>query len=146
MEQHSQYFIVDSSVLPDIYLKVAQAKQLLERGEVKTINQAVRQIGISRSAFYKYKDAIRPFQDMTQGRIINFQILLKNEQGVLSVILNDFAKWGANILTINQSIPGNGTAIVHIGIETSQLEITLEELLKQLEREHGVVRCEVLAG
>lgn len=146
MEQHSQYFIVDSSVLPEIYLKVAEVKQLLERGEVKTINQAVRQIGISRSAFYKYKDAIRPFQDMMQGRIINFQILLKNEPGVLSVILNDFAKWGGNILTINQSIPGSGTAIVHIGVETSQLEITLEELLKQLERERGVVRCEVLAG
>ena len=86
MEKHTQYFIVDGNMLPEIYLKVAQAKELLERGEVRTIHQAVCQIGISRSAFYKYKDAIRPFQDMTQGRIINFQIRLKNEPGVLSLI------------------------------------------------------------
>lgn len=125
MEEHTQYFIVDGNMLPEIYLKVAQAKELLERGEVRTIHQAVCQIGISRSAFYKYKDAIRPFQDMTQGRIINFQIRLKNEPGVLSLILNNFAKWGANILTINQSIPEGRTAIVHIGAETSRLGITL---------------------
>lgn len=146
MEEHTQYFIVDGNMLPEIYLKVAQAKELLERGEVRTIHQAVCQIGISRSAFYKYKDAIRPFQDMTQGRIISFQIRLKNEPGVLSLILNNFAKWGANILTINQSIPEGRTAIVHIGAETSRLGITLAELLTQLEQERGVIRCEVLAG
>ncbi len=103
-----QYFIVDADALPEIFLKVAEAKRLLETGESGTVNQAARRVGISRSAFYKYKDSLRPFNDMLNGRIITFQILLKNEPGVLSAVLNIFARSGANILTINQSIPAGG--------------------------------------
>ncbi|MBO5034228.1 MAG: ACT domain-containing protein [Oscillospiraceae bacterium] len=146
MEQGQRFFIVDAGVLPEVFLKVSEAKRMLEAGEANTVNEATQKVGISRSAFYKYKDSIRPFQDMAQGRIINFQLLLKDEPGVLSVILNDFASHGANILTINQSIPGGGIAIVHIGAETSQLGASLEEFLQQLGLERGVVRCEVLAG
>ncbi|MEL4861264.1 ACT domain-containing protein [Pseudoflavonifractor phocaeensis] len=141
-----QYFIVDAEALPEIFLKVAEAKRLLETGEAGTVNQAARKVGISRSAFYKYKDAVRPFNDMLNGRIVTFQILLKNEPGVLSAVLNIFALSGANILTINQGIPAGGGAAVSIGAETSGLAMTMEELLAQVAREKGVVRCEILAG
>jgi len=141
-----QYYIVDAQALPDIFLKVAQAKQLLETGEAETVNQATREVGISRSAFYKYKDALRPFNDMLNGRIVTFQVMMKNEPGVLSSVLNVFARSGANILTINQNIPAGGSAAVSIGAETSGLAMTMEELLSQVGEVPGVVRCEILAG
>ena len=146
MGTHPQYFIVDAQALPEIFLKVAEAKRLLETGEINTVNQAARKVGISRSAFYKYKDAVRPFHDMLNGRIVTFQIILKNEPGVLSSVLNIFARSGVNILTINQGIPAGGGAIVSIGGETSSLVMTMEELLDQVNQQTGVVRCEILAG
>lgn len=146
MGKQPQYFIVDAQALPDIFLKVAETKRLLETGEAPTVNQAVNRVGISRSAFYKYKDAVRPFNDMLSGRIINVQIMLKNEPGVLSTVLNAFARCGANILTINQSIPAGGIAVVSVGAETSGLTMTTEEMLEQVLGEKGVVRCEILGG
>ncbi len=144
--QKPKYFIVESSVLPEIYLKVAEAKRLLEAGEERTVNGAARRTGISRSAFYKYKDAIRPFQDMMRGRIVTIQVLLRNETGALSSVLNLLADRGINVLTINQSIPGGGAAAVTLGLETSGVDGELEELLAVLREEKEVIRCEVLAG
>lgn len=146
MGKQPQYFIVDAAALPEIFLKVAEAKRLLETGEADTVNQAANQAGISRSAFYKYKDVMRPFNDMLNGRIVTFQILLKNEPGVLSAVLNDFARCGANILTINQGIPAGGSAIVSVGAETSGLVMSMEDLLAQIAGEKGVVSCEIPAG
>ncbi len=146
MSTHPKYFIVDAQALPEIFLKVVEAKRLLDTGEATTVNQAANQVGISRSAFYKYKDMVRPFHDMLNGRIVNFQILLKNEPGVLSAVLNAFARCGANILTINQSIPAGGSAVVNIGAETSGMKMSMEEMLEQIQVERGVVRCEILAG
>ena len=140
------YFIVEASALPDVFLRVAEAKRLLQTGEVGTVNQATQRVGISRSAFYKYKDAVRPFNDMLHGRIVTFQILLKDEPGVLSSALNIFAQSGGNILTIHQAIPANGCAAVTIGAETSGLEIPMEELLARALGVEGVLRCEILAG
>lgn len=146
MKKQHQYFIVDAQALPEIFLKVAEAKRLLETGEAHTVNEAAERVGISRSAFYKYKDSVRPFNDMLNGRIINVQILLKNEPGVLSTVLNNFAQCGANILTINQSIPAGGSAAVNVGAETSGLTMTTEEMLERVSSEKGVVRCEILGG
>ena len=144
--QKPKYFIVDSTVLPDIYLKVAEAKRLLETGEEHTVNGAARRTGISRSAFYKYKDAIRPFRDMLRGHIVTIQVLLRNETGALSSVLNLLADRGINVLTINQSIPGGGAAAVTLGLETTGVADELEELLAVLRQEREVIRCEVLAG
>ena len=119
---------------------------MLELREVSTINEAAQRVGISRSAFYKYKDAVMPFNDMMSGHIVTFQSILRDEPGVLSAILNIFAASGANILTINQSIPGNGCAAVTVGAETSGLQEPLDELLRQLNEADGVVQFEVLAG
>ena len=148
MEQTQQpkYFIVESTVLPEIYLKVAQAKRLLETGQEQTVNAAARRAGISRSAFYKYKDAIRPFEDMLHGRIVTIQILLRNDRGALSSVLNLLADRGGNVLTINQAIPGGGAAAVTVGLETSGLSAGLEELLCALRERPEVIRCEVPAG
>lgn len=146
MSKTPKYFIVEAEALPEIFLKVAQAKRLLETGEETTVNGAARQAGISRSAFYKYKDAVRPFNDMLHGRIVTFQVVVKDEPGNLSSVLSIFAGCGGNILTINQNIPSGGCAAVSIAAETSGLEMTLEELVRAAERLPGVVRCEVLAG
>ncbi len=146
MPRTPNYFIVDASALPEVFLKVAEAKRMLETGEADTVNMATRNVGISRSAFYKYKDAVRPFNDMLHGRIVTFQILLKDEPGVLSAVLNIFAQSGGNILTINQGIPVNGCAAVTIGAETSSLQLSLEDLLGRALEVPGVVRCEILAG
>lgn len=141
-----RYFIIDAEVLPEVFLKVAEAKRLLETGEVATVNHAVARVGISRSAFYKYKDALRPFHDMLSGRIVTLQIPLKNEPGVLSAVLNTFARSGANVLTINQGIPAGGSAVVSVAIETSGLFMPVEELMASVSDLPGVVRCEILAG
>ena len=146
MIESAKYFIVEASAMPEIFRKVAEAKRLLETGEETTVNNAARAVGISRSAFYKYKDAVRPFNDMLHGRIVTFQILLKDAPGILSTTLNVFAGTGVNILTINQSIPVNGCAIVTKTAETSQLQRTLEEVLGEVGSNPGVIKCEILAG
>ena len=141
-----KYYIIEASALPDVFLKVAEAKRLLETGEVSTVNEATRRTGISRSAFYKYRDTILPFQNMMTGRIITVQLMLHDEPGVLSAILACFAKWHANILTINQTIPTGGCALVTVSAETEDMRIALEDFLHDLTGTSGVVKAEVLAG
>lgn len=146
MSKAPNNYIVDAEALPEIFRKVVDARRMLDTGEAETVNQAVQLAGISRSAFYKYKDAVRPFQDMLHGRIVTFQIMLKDEPGILSHVLNLFAGSGANILTINQGIPINGCAVVTVNAETSGLEGSLQELLARLNGAEGVLRGEILAG
>ena len=141
-----KYYIIEASALPDVFVKVAEAKRLLETGEVTTVNEATRRTGISRSAFYKYRDTILPFQNMMTGRIITFQLMLHDEPGVLSAILSCFARWHANILTINQTIPTGGVALVTVSAETADMRIALEDFLADLGGTNGVVKAEVLAG
>ena len=141
-----KYYIVEASALPEVFLKVAEAKRLLSTGEASTVNEATRMTDISRSAFYKYRDSVLPFQNMMTGRIITFQILLHDEPGGLSAILNVFANRGANIITINSIVPTNGTAVVTISAETMDVNVTLEELLHQISQTKGVIKAEILAG
>ena len=121
MGKKTKFYLVAADALPEIFLKVAEAKRMLHAGEVSTAGEAARQVGISRSAFYKYRDSVQPFNDMKTGRIITFYALLKDNPGVLSNVLSIFAGSGANILTINQSIPTNGCAAVTISAETSDM-------------------------
>ena len=146
MNKNPKYYIVEASALPEVFLKVAEAKRLLVTGEASTVNEAAKMMDISRSAFYKYRDAILPFQDMKTGRIITFQFLLHDEPGVLSNMLTAFAKQEANILTINSIVPTNGCALVTISAETSDISVPLEELLSQLGNVPGVIKAEILAG
>ena len=146
MNQKPKYYIVEASALPEVFLKVAQAKELLSTGQATTVNEATRMTDISRSAFYKYRDVVLPFQNMMTGRIITFQLLLHDEPGLLSQILGVFAAAGANIITINSIVPTNGTAVVTISAETMDLTVSLEALIQQLSTTRGVVKAEVLAG
>ena len=146
MGTKTKYYIVAAEALPEIFIKVAEAKRMMQTGEAGTVGAATRQVGISRSAFYKYKDAVQPFNNMKTGHIITFYIMLKDNPGVLSNVLSIFAGSGANILTINQSIPTNGCAAVTISAETSDMEQTLEELMALVTSVDGVVKFDILAG
>mgnify|MGYP005842717651 CR=1 FL=1 len=146
MAREIKYYIVAANALPEIFVKVAEAKRMMQTGEADTVGAATKQVGISRSAFYKYRDAVLPFQSMMTGRIITFQLLLHDEQGLLSEILGVFADAGANISTINSIVPTNGTAVVTISAETIDLTMTLEELMNRLSAIPGVLKADVLAG
>ena len=146
MYQKPKYYIIEASALPEVFLKVAEAKRLLTTGEASTVNEATRMTDISRSAFYKYRDAIVPFQNMMTGRIITFQFMLHDEPGVLSAILSQLAQESVNLLTVNSISPTNGCALVTISAETSEISLTLEDLLMHLGNIPGVIKAEVLAG
>ena len=148
MAVRPKYYIVEADKLPEVFLKVVEAKRMLDLREVSTINEAAQRVGISRSAFYKYKDSVMPFTDMMNGHIVTFQSMLRDEPGVLSAILSIFADYGANILTINQSIPTNGCAAVTISAEISQMqgETALDDMLARLNELQGVVQFGILAG
>ena len=146
MPNTPKYYIVEASALPEVFLKVAEAKRLLSTGEAATVNEATRMTDISRSAFYKYRDSVLPFQNMMTGRIITFQLLLHDKPGLLSNVLEIFALKKANIITINSIVPTNGTAVVTISAETTDLTVQLEELLHDLRLCSGVIKAEVLAG
>lgn len=146
MKNQPKYYIVEASALPEVFLKVAEAKRLLSTGAAATVNEAAKMTDISRSAFYKYRDSVLPFNNMMAGRIITFQFLLRDEPGVLSNILTLMAGQEVNLLTVNSNIPSNGSAVVTITAETSGILVTLEELLSRLKETAGVIRAEVLAG
>ena len=146
MANSPKYYLVEASALPEVFLKVAEAKRLLSTGEASTVNEATRITGISRSAFYKYRDSVLPFQNMVAGRIISFQFRIYDEPGVLSAILTEFAKHSVNLLTVNSMIPANGCAVVTISAETTDLAVTLDELLRVFAQTPGVIKAEILAG
>ena len=142
----TKFYIVAADALPEIFVKVAEAKRMMQTGEADTVGEAARRVGISRRAFYKYKDSVQPFSNMKTGHIITFYTMLKDNPGVLSNVLSIFAESGANILTINQSIPTNGCASVTISAETSDMEQSLEKLMESICAVEGVIRFEILAG
>ena len=146
MSREVKYYIVAANALPEVFIKVADAKRMMQTGEADTVGDATRKAGISRSAFYKYKDSVQPFNDMKAEHIITFYGMLKDNTGVLSRVLGIFASSRANILTINQSIPTNGCAAVTISAETSEMAESLEQLLTDVESLEGVVKFEILAG
>ena len=146
MARKIEYYLVAAEALPEIFIRVAEAKRMMQTGEAETVGAATKLAGISRSAFYKYKDAVQPFNDMKSEHIITFYTLLKDVSGTLSRVLNVFAASGANILTINQSIPTNGCAAVTISAETSGMEKSLEQLIGDISSLENVIKFEILAG
>lgn len=141
----SNLYIVDSSVLPEVFLKVCQAKEYLQTGEAETVAEAVAKAGISRSAFYKYKDAVHPFWDLARDRVVTMSIITMDKPGALSSVLAIFASSGANILTINQSIPANGVGMVTLSITTENMLLSLDELRGRIGTLPDVIRIEVLS-
>ena len=146
MARKIKYYLVAAEALPEIFIRVAEAKRMMQTGEADTVGAATKMAGISRSAFYKYKDAVQPFNDMKSEHIITFYTLLKDVPGTLSSVLGVFAASDANILTINQSIPTNGCAAVTISAETSAMENSLEQLITDVSALDDVIKFEILAG
>ena len=142
----AKLYIVEADVLPEIFIEVSRAKELLETGEAATVAEAVSRVGISRSAFYKYKDAIRPFRSMKRDQVITLSVIMRDKLGTLSPVLAIFAGINANILTINQSIPTDGVAIVTISFVPEDPSVTLDMLKARLEALPEVIRLELLAG
>ena len=138
-------YIVDSSMLPEVFIKVCEAKEYIQTGQADTVAEAVAKAGISRSAFYKYKDAVQRFWDLKRDRVVTMSIITMDRPGALSSVLAIFASSGANILTINQSIPTNGVGIVTISITMENMTISLDALRLQVEALEDVIRIEVLA-
>ncbi len=145
-KDHPKYYLVEASALPEVFVKVTEAKALLETGEAKTVAEAVDMVNLSRSAFYKYKDSIKPFRDLRRDKIMTFHIKLHDKPGTLAAVLSIFPESGANILTINQSIPANGVALVTISVVTERMIVTSDELLSNLQDVRGVISVDVMAG
>ena len=145
MGETTKYFVVKQKAIPEVLLKVVEAKRLLESEKVLTIQEAVDAVGISRSSFYKYKDDIFPFHDNSQGTTITLTFQMDDEQGILSDVLKIIAEYRANILTIHQSIPINGIASLTLSIQVLQTTGDISRMIEQLEGQPSVHHVKILA-
>ena len=139
-ERKRQMVLVDTSVLPDIVMRTLQAKRLLQTGRAANLSEATRTVGLSRTAFYKYRDAVMPYDEETAGRTVTVQLVLRHRPGVISRVLEGFAREGANILTVNQTIPSGGIANASISARIDQLVVPVNDFLRSLEAIDGVER------
>lgn len=145
MKEQNDYYVVKKKAVPEVLLKVVEAKRLLDSAKVMTVQEATEQVGISRSSFYKYKDDIFPFHDHSRGRTFTVMIQLDDEPGLLSGLLNCVAEFHANILTIHQAIPVNGVASVTLSIEILNTTGDVSELINALEQTQGVHYLKILS-
>lgn len=144
-DNEKRFYLVKGDLLPEVFVKTLKAKELLRKGEVRTIRDAVQRVGLSRSAFYKYKDSVFPFFEVTRGKIITLSLLLEHRPGVLSRVLNTVAMARGNVLTINQGIPLEGVANVSISFETAGMRWNAEEVLERLRVVPGVKKVDIVA-
>ncbi|MDT8861990.1 ACT domain-containing protein [Alkalihalobacillus sp. MEB130] len=144
MTSRKSFYLVREDMLTEAMEKTLAAKELLELGKVKKINEAVNKVGLSRSAFYKYKDGIFPFHKVVKEKIITLSILLVDRSGSLSQLLGKVAETGANVLTINQTIPLRGRAHLTLSIDTAPMKLDLDELMDWLEGLDAVEKVELV--
>lgn len=143
-EKEELYYLVRKDLLPEVIVKVVEVKQRIERGEADTIFAAVQQVGISRSAFYKYREGVFPFNAMMKEKIIVIAVNLEHRSGVLSRVLHYIAETGSSILTINQSIPLQGLAHVTMSIDTNLMEGYIADMMDGLSELDGVHRATII--
>ena len=145
MEDKSKYFVVKQKAVPEVLLKVVEAKKLLESERAITVQEATDKVGISRISFYKYKDDIFPFYDNTKGKTITLVVQMDDEQGLLSDLLHVVAVYRANILTIHQSIPVNGVATLTLSVEIRENTGNVSGMIEELENLNGIHYVKILA-
>ncbi len=145
MSESAKYYVVTKKAVPDVLLRVVEAKRLLESEKVLTIQEAVDAVGISRSSFYKYKDDIFQFHDNSQQSTFTLTFQMDDEPGLLSDVLKIIAAYRANILTIHQSIPINGVASLSLSIQVLQNTGDISNMLEEMERQKGVHHVKILA-
>lgn len=143
-KQKNGFFLVREEILPEAIKKTIRVKEMLKHDDKLTINEAVKEMDLSRSAYYKYKDYVFPFYEASQNKIVTLTFLLEHKKGVLSSVLNTISQDSGSVLTINQGIPLQGVANATVSIETAQLSVDLEALLDKLRMVDGVKRLEVL--
>lgn len=143
-KKQSDFFLVQEQILPEAIKKTIRVKELLKRGDARTINEAVESMGLSRSAYYKYKDYVYSFFEATRDKIVTLSILLRHRSGTLQSVLQVIAEEGGNVMTINQGLPARGAATVNISLETTKLRDGLQTLLEKVDVVDGVERLEVV--
>ena len=144
-EEKSKYFVVKQKAVPEVLLKVVEAKKLLESERVITVQEATERVGISRSSFYKYKEDIFPFYDNTKGKTVTFVVQMDDEQGLLSDLLLIVAVYKANILTIHQSIPVNGIASLTLSVDVLNETGDISQMVDTIEQQQGIHYLKILA-
>ncbi len=145
MSEESKYYLVREKAIPEVLIKVIEAKNLLNYDKHMSISEAVASVGISRSSFYKYKDDIFLFNDSSRGRTITLAMQILDRRGLLSEILSIVSMYKANILTIHQSIPLNGMASISLSVELAKDTVNLSKLLEDLENKDGIIDVKTLA-
>lgn len=145
MAEKTKYFVLKEKAVPEVLRKVVEAKRLLETGRVASVQEAVDQLSISRSSFYKYKDDIFPFHDNARGKTITMVIQMDDEPGLLSLVLGIVADFHANILTIHQSIPVNGVASLTLSVDVLPDTKNVSQMIENIEQQKGVHYVKILA-
>lgn len=145
MDNSSEFIIVDKKVLPEVFTKILQVKELINSGSTASVQEAADKVGVSRSAYYKYKDHVFTLGESARGKTAIIAINLADEAGILSNVLNVISASGANVLTINQTIPINNVANVTVSIETGELVIGLTKLLDKIADIQGVMSLKIIA-
>ena len=145
MSEKSKYFVVKQKAVPEVLLKVVEAKRLLESSKAMTVQEAAEQVGISRSSFYKYTDDIFPFHDNSKGKSITFILQMDDEPGLLSLVLQTIAEYKANVLTIHQTIPINGVASLTLTVDLLPITKDVSSMIEQIESQPGIHYLKILA-
>lgn len=145
MEEQTKYFVLKQKAVPEVLLKVVQAKRLIESERAMTVQEATERVGINRSSFYKYKDDIFPFYDNAKGRTITLVLQMDDERGLLSDILHIVAVYKANILTIHQSIPVNNVASLTLSVEVRPDTGNISRMVEEMEEQKGIHHVKIIA-
>jgi chorismate mutase len=139
-----RFYLVAEDIMPEAMVKTVQVKDMLARGESSTVHEAVNEIGLSRSAFYKYRDLVFLYEEESGGRLLTLSMILEHRQGILSTVLNTIAQLGGNIITINQGIPMSHAAHLTATVDVKNLNVTLDEMVQNLHGVHGVRKAEIV--
>ena len=145
MQEKDNYYVVKKKALPEVLLKVVDAKRLLESQRAMTVQEATDKVELSRSSFYKYKDDIFPFRDNTRGKTITFVIQIDDEPGLLSQVLAKIADYKANVLTIHQTIPINGIASLTLSVDILNDTGDSSSMIEEIEHLSGIHYLKILS-
>ena len=145
MSEKTSFFVLKEKAVPEVLLKVVEAKRLLDSGKMTSVQDATEAAGISRSSFYKYKDDIFPFHENEKGKTVTMVIQLDDEPGILSLVLKTIADFHANVLTIHQSIPVNGIAVLTLSLDVFPETGDIEKMVRAVETGHGIHYTKILA-
>ncbi|MBQ2815321.1 MAG: ACT domain-containing protein [Clostridia bacterium] len=141
-----KFLLIDSKILPDVYTRVLEAKKLISDGVVKNATEAAKLAGVSRSAFYKYKDSVFDYNERYEGHIFTLHIILEDRAGVMMQFVNALYKLGANILTVYQDIPNGGRASLSVSFRAGLDDLNISDMVEMLKKVDGVVSVTQILG